>query len=428
LLKISTDSTFKYDSSAKFVIQLVPRKGVTVKSVLNNCVANKTDSTKTCTTCGGLVVPTLTRIKSGPVLELTGIEANTRSVIRIDLILGCDIACDCHCGIDEVTGLWTKACKTIQYVRIDYINGATAPKSTTNTTTHKKKRSLQETQRHADDCSTIDRNIDALAMFFNDYEVNGDYFKIPLVTVDFINVCDILRCSDLSGCWDYKIPGQIEGTYKDRRCDWHLVSCDDGDPCTIDQCIPPHNPTAEQSPANCIHINSCESNEITGYCHDYLELGAWNCSQKCKSDEDCPDPSQEGTKFCLFVDEGYCKNGDGELFYCYSDVKESFDCSKSCYRSDCGDGERCLSTIQCSSKFKPHLMQQENSEMGESSKQQQQQMRGLSAVQLGGIIGGCVGFVVIGILMIVVVIMKRKFNQQKINSEIIDTLQVPLNQ
>jgi hypothetical protein len=372
MLKISTDSSWKYNSNAELDIELVLRPDVTVINVENNCVADKTDASKTCTKCGATVVPSLSYIKTGPVLELTGIKKNTRSVIRIDLSVGSDIDCDSHCIKESETGVWIELdVASLPYVRKSYVNSAL-------------KRYLQESQLNSDWCTAIDRDIFVLVMFFNSYEVNGDYYQIPLVSVDFINICQIIDCSDLSGCWNFHIPGQIGGTYKGRSCEWYPVSCDDGDSCTIDQCIPPINPTHEHIPPNCTHIDSCGSDEISGYCYDYNSgaLWAWDCNNKCKSDADCAILGEDGI-YCLFVDDGFCKSGEVEF-----------------------------------------LMQEEISE-DESLKQQRMTGGGLSSIQLGAIIGGCVAFV--SILMVVFVIVKRS-HQQKINPEIIETLQVPLNQ
>jgi hypothetical protein len=362
------------------------------------------------------VEPSSSYNQTGPVLqfldlELTGITKNTQAVIRIDLKVTCDIDCDCHCLQDPEEGSWGALCASVSYVRKDNINTAT------------KKRDII-----SDWCNAINRDVYALSMFFFDFEVNGDFYLVPLVSVDFINICRIMDCSDLSGCWNFYLPEQIGG-YANRSCNWSPVPCDDGDDCTIDQCLPPFgSPNDPSPPPNCIHIDSCGSDEITGYCYNYNH-NSWNCSFKCNSDSDCAIPGQEEDIFCYFIDEGYCKSGDGESYNCYSDENGSLDCSKSCTdtfrETDCDEGYRCISTIQCSSKFQPFLMQQENSQLDESLNQQRMTGDGLSAVQLGAIIGGCVGFV--GILMLVFFIIKRS-HQQKFNSEIFETLQSPLNQ
>jgi len=146
----------------------------------------------------------------------------------------------------------------------------------------------------------------------------------------------------------------------------------------------------------------------------------WQCATTCESDDDCNNGS------CFYIDLRYCKSGEGDDPHCYFAEDAMYNCSGTCeFDSDCGDGGECLRTIQCTPNF-PLMLQQENSEVGESSSKQQMTGAGLSSAQLGGIIGGCVGFV--GILMIVVVIVKR-FQQQKFNTETIDiALQVPLNQ
>jgi len=335
------------------------------------------------------------------VLEFTGLKANTNTVIRIDLTIECNINCGCGCpiGDDKCT------CGSTGYVRIDRVN-----------TAHK--RFIHEYQQFIGDESY------SLAMVLNDYVVDGEENQIPSVFVNFTDICNVMSCIDYTGCYTGVVSDKAEGSYKDRYCIWEPVSCDDGDPCTIDQCLPPSEyEPVRNFPPNCIHIDSCESEQLSGYCYDYASRVPWNCNKNCFNDDSC-----DGG-LCFYIDQEYCMIGEGEAKYCYfAEDNFGFDCTLSCdLDSDCGDGGKCYNTIQCSSKFMPLLLQQEDSEFGDNSKQRTT-LSGLSSIQLGAIIGGCVGFV--GILMIVIVIIKRS-HQNKINTETFDTLQtlqVPLNQ
>jgi hypothetical protein len=394
-------------------IEIVPRPDFLVVEVLNNCVESETDASYSCSPSGVLVVSSFTYIDAGPVLTFTGLEANTITVIRIDLIIDCGMDCSCRCYKDLETGKWSTVCPSSGYARVSRISTAQ------NVT---KKRDIQESHMHGDrDCDILDRDVYSLAMFFDDYVVDGDYHQIPLVSVDFTNNCNLLVCFDYTGCYVGEV-GTPLATYKDRICNWYPISCDDGDPCTIDQCIPPFREEYnENRPANCIHIDSCGSNEISGYCY-YIDRGHenWDCSYWCYSDNDCEDGG-----ICYFIDEGFCKYGEGEEEHCYweDDVYYYIDCSNICgVDYACGDGKTCFTTIQCSTIVMPFLLQQEKSKMDSNSIYPT--TRGLSSSQLGGIIGGClVGFIVT--LMIVLVIIKKRFHQQQINTE---TLQIPLTE
>jgi len=271
------------------------------------------------------------------------------------------------------------------------------------------------------------------ALQFNSYTVDGAYNQISTVYMNITNICDVFNCEDFTGCYTGVAAGKIDGTYLDRGCIWTPVSCDDGNPDTTDQCLPPYETIQVSNyPPNCIHV---PSNVNTGYCYYYED---WECDTVCYQDSDC-----DSGGLCFYINYGYCDSGEGEGSYCYWDSTSKkrnpkltynrhtyklhgyVGCSACNFDSDCNGG-RCLETIQCSAEFKPFLLEEEISE--EASNQRTTE-GGLSSVQLGGIIGGCVGFV--GILMIVVVVIVRRFHQRKINTETIntiDTLQVPLNQ
>jgi hypothetical protein len=323
LLKISTDSSFKISSTAEWEIDLFPQNYVTVKQVLNNCVVSMTDAEHSCTKSGASVVPSF----HDNVLSFKQLKSNTKTVIRIDLIIGCDMDCECPCWVqpgvvfDDQCGCYNSA----GYPRQSRISSA---------------------QKVYQDINP--NNLPA--MFFNDYKVDGNYHQIPLVSVNFTKLFDVLVCLDFTGCSIAELPGKKTGcTYKDRDCKWYDVSCDDGDPCTIDQCIPPYQlydyKEGRTFPPNCIHIDTCGSDKIPGYCYDYNTNNGknWNCSKECYSDADC-----EYGGICYYIDYGYCEDGEGSGDYCFRE--DGYDCSKTCGKdSDCGDSGKCLRTILCSS-------------------------------------------------------------------------------
>jgi len=237
-------------------------------------VESDTDGSYVCTKSGDSVVPSLQNDKDGPVLKFTGLKANTITVIRIDVKIGYDYQIPCHC-VQSANGEWKRECPpppSIGYVRKTYISSA-------------QKRDIQESQKHEDvyDCG-FDRDIYSLFLFFNDFTVDGDYYKILLVSVDLTSDVNVLVCKDYTGCFTGSVPGKTGGTYKDRDCVWTPVSCDDRDRCTVDQCIPQYVLEDSNFPsAKCIHLPSCDSEVISGYCYyinDYPEN--WDCSKKCK--------------------------------------------------------------------------------------------------------------------------------------------------
>jgi hypothetical protein len=421
-LQISTKSSFTRKPTEEWEIGLVPHYDTKVIRVLNNCVESETDASYSCSPCGASVVPSLYNDDYGPVLNFTGLKASTKTVIRIDMIIDPWIFFSlCECIKDPDSGEWSQECSGLTsegYLRVSHISSAQNGELNGTHQTHDitKKRVIREGYN----CETMDHDVYLVALGFNDYTVDGDYHQIPLVYVDFTNIDDILVCNDPTDCSIGEVSGKTGDSYKDRYCHWTPVSCDDGDPCTIDQCLPTTNELVKMNGNEpyCIHIDSCGSNEIYGYCH-YIDRGDknWDCSYGCYSDNDCED----GGICYYYID--YCEGS--ERNYCSWEADEDYetDCRKTCdIDSDCGDGETCYLTSDCPRFI---FLQQEKSQVDDISKQQTTKELGLSSSQLGGIIGGCVVSFLVILMVIVLVIMKRS-HQPQFNTEPNITLQIPL--
>jgi len=283
------------------------------------------------------------------VLQFNGLTKNTRTVIRIDLIVESNLDCGCWCELKGTTG---KDCA--------------CPESISPRTTHlsSAKRDLQSDKFRPTRDATRELGFDEMtvALFVNDYYINDDYYTFPVQYMPFDSLCHFLNCQDYTGCYTAITPGKVGNTYKDRNCEFVEVSCDDGDDQTNDRCVPPRNPSSTNIP-NCIHTGLDEP--LNGYCY-YVDGPGYKCQQSCTSDDDC-------------------------------------DAGGACYEIDCS----------------VNALQQENLESANSSKHQS--VGSLSPLQLFGIIGGCVGFVV---MVVFVVVIYKKFFQ---DADTIASLQVPLN-
>jgi hypothetical protein len=347
LLQITTDATFSLPSSAEFTMELFFRDGLTLNSVVNNCKSCKTECSM-----GAMVVPTFSSYENENsvtvfVLHFKGLTKNTRTVIRLDLLIECDLDCGCSCDIgpnDKIS--------------------CVCPASTTPRRTHlsgsKKRYQQQSGFDLTGSNSKLIVGLDpyTVALLINDYSVNDNYYTFPEEFVLFADetLCKILSCDDYTGCFTGTVSGKIGNSYKDRSCEFVEVSCDDGDDETNDRCVPPRSPSSEPNmPPNCIHTGWDET--LDGYCYYFIGKG-YNCQQSCSSDDDCEE--------------------DGG---CY----ENTECSV-------------------------HTLQQENLESANSSKKQS--VGSLSPLQLFGIIGGCVGF----IALVAVVVLYKKFFQEKSNN------------
>jgi len=355
LLQITTDDTFSQSSSDEFSIELFLRDGETLNSVVINCDACETE----CSDNGAMVEPTFTYYEDEfneiiYVLQFSGLTQNTNTVIRLDIVIECNLDCGCSCDVQP-----------------DDKTTCVCPASTTPRRTHlseTRKRHQQQSESHPKWIVGIDPY--QVALLINDYYINDDYYTFPVLDVLFADgtLCEIVSCDDYTGCFTGSVSGKIGNSYKDRTCDFAEVSCDDGDEETYDRCIPPSQPNDEPNmPPNCIHTGWDET--LDAYCY-YLNQG-YDCEYSCMSDDDC---DVDGT--------------------CY----ESSDCSVI-------------------------ALQEENLESADSSKQQS--IGSLSPLQLIGIIGGCVGFVVM--VVFVVVIYKKFYHEKSMSGDAIASLQVPLN-
>jgi len=353
LLQITTDETFSFPSSAEFHMELVLRQGETVKSVVNNCKACKTE----CSANGAMVVPTFTYypvLGGFYVLQFKGLTKNTRTVIRIDLTIESDLDTGCWCKIYDGGAAVGCACPT-----------STSPRTTHLSST---KRDLPSKWYNPDRSRTLALGFDefTVALFITDYYINDKYFKFPIQFLTFEKLGNVLNCLDYTGCFIAITPGRTENTYKDRTCEFVEETCDDGEDETYDQCVPPMIPNRKPNmPPNCIHTGW--DDPFDGYCY-YFDDG-YNCEQPCTLDEDCEE--------------------DGG---CYG----SAPCT-----SDLGDDN----SVQ-------GLQQEKNLESANSPKQQS--VGSLSPLQLFGIIGGCVCLVVIAVVVIYKFFQSKSINEQTI--------------
>jgi len=335
-------------------------------SVENNCHASETE----CSTNGALVVPTLQTYDNPNGIDILyglqfkGLTKNTRTVIRIDLTLNWNLDCGCTCKVSP----GNTACQ--------------CPETVTPRKTHlssSQKRSQQgkifDPTHKRDNSQELGFDEFTVALYVNDYYVKNKYYSFPIQYMRFENrtLCRVVSCTDYTGCYTGTPTAKID-TYKDRGCDFVQVSCDDGDDETYDRCIPPIKPyKTPNMPPICIH---------TGW------------------DE---------------IQDSYCYYGNG------------FDCQDSCT----GSNDTCVKdkfTGWCfeSSACSVDALQQENLEAATSSKQLS--VGSLSPLQVFGIIGGCIGFVVlVAVVIFVVVIYKKFFQDKSIHQDTIVSLQVPLN-
>jgi len=205
-------------------------------------------------------------------------------------------------------------------------------------------------------------------LFINDYYLNDNHFTFPVQSVPFTpgTSCDILTCIDYTGCWTGSVSGKIKNSYLDRTCNFAPVSCDDGNPATYDICVPPVYPLMKpNNPPDCVHTPMGVA--LNGYCY-FIDGDGYNCQQPCFSNNDC------GT--------------DGV-----------------CYPTNCVSG-----------------LQEESLATANGGANKHQSVGSLSPLQLSGIIGGCVCFVVIAVVVIYKFVQARSINQETFTN-----LQVPLN-
>jgi len=288
-------------------------------------------------------------------------------------------------------------------------------------------------------------------LYITGYYVNDVNFPITTKMVTFTNLCSVMSCNDYSGCYTGIIT-YTGNTYKDRSCTFEAVTCDDNNDCTKDVCIPTasiyHIPGI---PPACIHRDICdESNEgsIIGNCL-YTQIDYfydYKCNEECYSNNDCeeggicyenPFCSNKDTQYCYWDYYGFdcfapchgyqdCPGGhcistpycysDQDTGYCYWDVS-GFNCQESCtVHGQCGDGACHVSKSACRNNY--YELEEENSES------RKKLIGGFTSAELGGIIAGCIGFVVV---VIVAVVIYKKLQQEKFNEDTIATLQVPLN-
>jgi len=396
-------------------------------------VASLVDATRSCSASGVYVEPSITEENyEYSTLQFTGLKRNTRAVIRLDLIIQCDLDCQCSCYREEDE----EHC---------YCGSTPIPRQTHISTAEK--RDIEES--HVVMSDDIGYDPYQVVLYFTDYYVNGDYFPVSVKLVTFSNLCGVLSCLDYTGCYTGVIQ-QTGNSYKDRICIFEDVSCDDGYDCTKDVCIPPAVPyfNKPRVPPACIHREICDESNLGGSIGNCYYNYEYNCHHYCDSNDDCkeeggtclenPFCSEETTHYCYWKDYGFdcstpcsdyqdCEGGSCTgTAYCFSDQSTGhcywedygFDCSTPCSDyQDCGDGAWCYVTTECHSS---HELQEENSESAKSK----QLTGGLTPAQLGGIIAGCVGFVV---MVMVVVFIYKKLHQEKFNEDTIITLQVPLN-
>jgi len=348
-----------------FNMELVLLPGESIQSVENNCYAcNHTE----CSANGAMVVPTISTTGLIPyegtfwILQFTGLSPNTRTVIRIDVLLESTLDCGCVCQMPPPGGTQSLC---------------VCPASVTPRTTHLSgtggggKRNIQSgIYYNPKRDPTMDLGSDRyqVPLFINDYYLNDDHYTFPVQSVPFTpgTSCDILTCIDYTGCWTGSVGGKIKNSYLDRTCNFAPVSCDDGNPSTYDICVPPVYPLMKPyTPPNCVHTPLGVS--LNGFCY-FIDGGGYNCKQPCFSNSDC------GT--------------DGV-----------------CYPTNCVSA-----------------LQEENLESATSGSNKHQSVGSLSPLQLFGIIGGCVCFVVIAVVVIYKFVQSRSINQDTFAN-----LQVPLN-
>jgi len=449
LLQITTDDTFSLSSSAEFDMELVLRDGEGVLSVVNNCIASSTE----CSTGAAKVVPTLSTDGRYEIF-FQGLTKNSRTVFRIDLVIYSDLDCECSCHFRD--GHTSCVCPFMSVPRKPHISGA-------------KKRAQQSEMSHRrDKTRELGRDEYSVALYINDYYVDDNYYTFPVKFIPFADntLCQVLCCEDYTSCFTGTPSGKIRNSYKDRTCDYVEASCDDGDDETNDRCVPPSPYDYERNmPPNCIHTPWDES--LHGYCYYFdPEKNGYDCEYSCTSNDDCEtdgvcyeyddcsvDESPQGDHgYCYYGDDyGYdcetpctsdddcevdggcyeydefdCPDEQGESLYgyCYyEDDDYGIDCENPCaFDDDCEyEGGYCYEDDE--SECSVDALQQENLESANNSKQQS--VGSFSPLQLFGIIGGCVGFVVM--VVFVVVIYKKSIQVKSINEETIASLQVPLN-
>jgi len=306
-----------------------------MKSVVNNCQACKSE----CSTNGAMVVPTFSIddiYMFSYAIQLQGLTSNTRTVIRIDFVIECDLDCGCWCDVlpDKVV--------------------CSCPESATPRETHISQTKKRQRFNILFDPYTV-------ALLANDYYINDDYYTFTVMSVLFEDsLCDILNCEDKSSCYIGTVSGKIGNSYKNRTCEYVKVNCDDGDDETYDRCLPS---LTGQDPT-CLHTRSNVT--LVGYC--YYEESGYDCEQTCTSDDNC-------------LLGGLCFEIPG--------------CSV--------DG------------IQQEILETANNPEHESGS--------LTTLKIVGIVGGCVAFVV----MMVVVIRKIFYHQHEINEDTMAALQVPLN-
>jgi len=203
-------------------------------------------------------------------------------------------------------------------------------------------------------------------MYVNDYYVNGNHYTFPVQSVSFVydTLCDVLSCLDYTGCWTGAVSPKIGNTYFGRTCNFAPVICNDGNSGTYDFCVPPVWPNyAPNMPPKCVYTPNGAA--LNGFCY-YINGGGYNCQKRCFTDSNC---------------------GVGGV----------------CYPTNC------ISNLQ-------------DEELESANGAKHQSVGSLSPLQLFGIIGGCVCFVVVAVVVIYKFIQARKMNEDTIAS-----LQEPLN-
>jgi len=389
LLQITTDDTFSQPSSAQFFMELVLIQGETITSVENNCYAcNKSE----CSANGALVVPNIFWYQVFDkgllwLLQFSGLTKNTRTVIRIDMVMGASLDCGCHCDYNPGAQS-TCYCPAVVTPRSTHLSGGkrsthlTRGKRSTHLTRVQRSTHLSGGKRNDQSAPYYNPNRDptrelgideyTVPLFIDDYYLNDVHYTFPVKYLVFgtdalgsSTLCDVVSCVDNTGCFTGAPSGKINGSYKDRTCVWVEVSCDDGDPNTWDRCVPLNNPDPQTTP-NCVHTPMGVS--LNGFCY-YFDGDGYNCKEPCFSDRDC-------------------------------------ETAGICYQTNCANA-----------------LQQENLELATDRKRQS--VGSLSALQLGGIIGGCVCFVVVAV--VVIYKLSQAKQEMSINEDTFASLQVPLN-
>jgi len=311
-----------------------------------------------------MVIPTLSSYEAQEdfplyALQFNGLTKNTRTVIRIDILIENDIACGCSCTVVPI-GRQCQ-CPVVPTPRKTHLSSSMKR--------YHQAEGFNPTNPDRDSTRELGRDEFTVALFVDDYYVNGNYYTFPVKFVPFVSetLCNILSCTDYTGCYTGTAEGKIGNTYKDRGCEFVAVSCDDGDDKTYDRCVPPSYPYGEDEPKIPICIHS-----------------GWDDIQ-----------------------DSYCYYGDG------------FHCDLPCISDDDCDGGACFESSECSVDVS--FLQEEILESANSTTKHQS--GSLKPLQLFGIIGGCIVLVV----TVVFVLVKKFYLERSINEDTIASLRVPLN-